>query len=208
MNNGREAAEEIPKGWDGEPVIKFPVHYDHGFIIDADKQIVCNLLWHSHRVNYDVRDKAGQYIASSLNANHDSTAQIAALRSALEEIRQECADVREGVANGSPSIAGSPSVTEIVNSFAVIDDYAERVLANHSEDVLEMADPVREAATALVADARKMMDLAIKLSASARSGVTAQGDKPDWQEFSKQCKQTSITLFKSEAVFKTALEAK
>lgn len=68
--------------------IQTPVRFEHGFVIDADDEIVCNLLWTTHRKNWERRDEAGEYIAKVLSEYPQlSTAndELERLRSALEQ---------------------------------------------------------------------------------------------------------------------------
>jgi len=49
-------------------LIQMPVRYDHGFIIDAEDEVVCNMLWTTHRKNWNRKDEAGQIVADAINA--------------------------------------------------------------------------------------------------------------------------------------------
>jgi hypothetical protein len=62
-----------------EPPIQLPVRYDHSFVMDADDEIVCNLLWTTHRKNWERRDEV------CINEHSQLTADLA---SAHEQIRR------------------------------------------------------------------------------------------------------------------------
>lgn len=63
------------------------------------------------------------------NRRYDHAA--AELREVLHSIRKECADIREAVAKGERSIE------IIVNSFAVIEDYADRAYTEPADNIGE-----------------------------------------------------------------------
>jgi hypothetical protein len=60
-----------------EPPIKLPVKYDHSFVLDADDEIVCNLLWTTHRKDWERRDEAGEHIALCINEHSQLKADLA-----------------------------------------------------------------------------------------------------------------------------------
>lgn len=76
-------------------VIKLPVHFEHGFVIDDEKEIVCNLLWTTHRKNWDRRDEAGEHIALCINEHQTLIDRVAELETEKETILAEitCANV-------------------------------------------------------------------------------------------------------------------
>ena len=62
-----------------DELVKRPVRYERGFVIDAEDSIVCNLLWDTHRKNWELRDEAGSHIALALNEYPDQAARISEL---------------------------------------------------------------------------------------------------------------------------------